>query len=203
MLCTWSFTQSISIFWDGVGTHTHQAFFFTAFLLNLSYCCVCTAERKTYTFPSLYCLWHSTSLSSALLSYRQMKWPPGYNVIVPGGGLVTGQQRQRHGNVQLCPRHLPECGQEFPAPGTPGVSLHPDPLHRSPPQGLGGHLQGTSYTYHSCFYSHHASNTPSSIINTGLHQTFINLNHLCYKEIFRDWNYSQPITEVFVEWIMC
>ena len=87
-----------------------------------------------------------TSVSCALLSYRPMKWPIGYNVIVPGGGLAAGQQRQHHGNVQLCPRHLPERGEEFPAPGAPGVLLHPDPLHPTPPKRLGGHLQGTSHT---------------------------------------------------------
>lgn len=90
------------------------------------------------------------SISSAPLPYRQMKWPTGYNVIIPGGGLLTRQQRQHYGNFQLCPCHLPECGEEFPAPGTPGVSLHTDPVHYSPPQRLGGHLQGISPTYHSC-----------------------------------------------------
>lgn len=112
--------------------------------------CACVTEKcfVLYFSPSLL-LMLIFSVPLLFSPCRQMKWPPGHNVIVPGGGLIAGQQCQRHGNVQLCPCHLPECGKEFPTPGALGVSLHPDPLHCSPPQRLGGHFQGNHTHTHT------------------------------------------------------
>lgn len=62
---------------------------------------------------------------------------------VPGQDLVKYQ----HGQIELCPRHLPECGEELPAPRCAGVSLHSDTVHQATSKGLGRHIQGEQHRW--------------------------------------------------------
>lgn len=59
-------------------------------------------------------------------------------------GTVPGRDfiKRHHGHIKLCPRHLPECGEELHAPCCTGVSLYPDTVHHTQSKGLGWHIQG-------------------------------------------------------------
>lgn len=107
-------------------------------LLNLLLSCV-KLTWSDVTDRGSYVSRHSFLCS---LHFPLAVTPSGRHVVIPGGGLVARQQRQHHGDVQLCARPLPGCGQELPAAGAAGVPLHADALHHAAPQGLGGHLQG-------------------------------------------------------------